>query len=206
MDIRWIGIVLMGVFTLFWTSWAFGADVGALTVLGVVFMAAGVALILAAVALIRRGFAPRNRGSGSESNVHTPTQDISPHLRLLNFALFVEFVAIIVAVQIVRHIDAGLIQPVIALIVGAHFAIFWFSPTTRHVLHLWMTAAGVAIGVAAIVAVLRDASPAEVHGWVGLAMSAITLTYGATFVALLRTEPQRPTSGAAAAEPAESGT
>lgn len=186
MDMRWIGIVLMGVFTLFWTSWAFGAGVGALKAIGAIFIAAGVALLLAAVALFRRGFAPRGRGSGSEPDVHTPSQDGSPRLRLLNFALLVEFVAIIVAVQILRHVDVDLIQPVIALIVGAHFAIFWFSPATRNVLHLWMTAAGVAIGVAAIVAVLRDASPAVVHGWVGLAMSAITLTYGASFVALLR--------------------
>lgn len=206
MDMRWFGIVLMGVFTLFWTSWAFGADVGALTVLGVVFMAAGVALILAAVALIRRGFAPRDRDSDSQPGLRAPSPGGRSFFRIFNIAVFVEFVAIIVAVQIVRHIDAGLIQPVIALIVGAHFAIFWFSPTTRHVLHLWMTAAGVAIGMAGIVAILRDASPALVHGWVGLAVSAITLTYGAMFVSLLRAEPQRPASGVAAAEPAESGT
>lgn len=169
-------------------------------------MAAGVALILAAVALIRRGFAPRDRDSDSQPGLRAPSPGGRSFFRIFNIAVFVEFVAIIVAVQIVRDIDAGLIQPVIALIVGAHFAIFWFSPTTRHVPHLWMTAAGVAIGMAAIVAILRDASPAVVHGWVGIAMSAITLTYGAMFVLLLRAEPQRPASGVAAAEPAESGT
>lgn len=195
MDMRWIGTVLMGVFTLFWASWTFGAGIGALTVIGLAFMAAGVALLLAAVALLRRARVPRGRGSDGEPDVNAPSQGGGSHFRIFIIALIVEFVAIFVAVQIVRHIDLDLIQPVIALIVGAHFALFWFSPATRNALHLWMTAAGVAIGVAAIVAVLLDDSPAVVHGWVGIAMSAITLTYGAVFVTLLRAEHELPIPG-----------
>ena len=206
MNMRWIGIVLMGVFTLFWASWTFGAGIGALTVIGLAFMAAGVALLLAAIALLRRARAPRGRDYGNQSNLPTPGKRARSGFRILNIALFIEFVAIFIAVQIVRHIDLDLIQPVIALIVGAHFALFWFSPATRNALHLWMTAAGVAIGVAAIVAVLRDDSPAVVHGWVGIAMSAITFTYGAVFFTLLSSENERPVPGAAAAEPADSAT
>ena len=189
MDMRWIGIVLMGVFTLFWTSWAFGTSVGALSIIGSVAIAAGVALLLAAVALFRRARTPRNSDADGPVNAHATTKRGGSGLRILNIALFFEFVAIFVAVQIVRHVDVDLIQPVIALIVGAHFALFWFSPATRNALHLWMTAAGIAIGATAIVAVQRDASPAVVHAWVGLAMSAITLIYGIVFVALLRSAP-----------------
>lgn len=209
MDMRWIGIVLMGVFTLFWASWAFGAGVAVLTVIGVALMSAGVALLLAAVAILRRARAPRTprgSGTGSRSNPSASDKRARSGFRILNLALIIEFVAIVIAVQIVRHIDVDLIQPVIALIVGTHFVLFWFSPATRNALHLWMTAAGVAIGVAAIVAILRDASPAVVHGWVGIAMSAITLTYGAVFVTLLRSEHKRPAPGSAVPEPADSAT
>lgn len=200
MDMRWIGIVLMGGFTLLWASWAFSGGV-APTIIGAVAMAGGVALLIAAIALFRRARAPRG---GDEIGGATPTRGRSG-LRVLNIALFVEFLAIIVAVQILRHIDPDLIQPVIALIVGAHFVFFWWSPATRNTLHLWTTAAGVAIGAAGIIAVLGDVFPAVVHAWVGIAMAAITLTYGAVFVALLSPSSGRNVDRISGTEIADSG-
>lgn len=180
MDMRWIAIVIMGGFTLMWASWAFGAGSSLLALLGGIFTAAGVVLLVAAVVLFpraRQTFVSRPGG-------HDPARRSGPG-RIFSIAVLVEVVAIIAAVQLVRHIDTDLIQPVIALIVGAHFALFWFSSSTRSVIHLWMTAAGVATGVVGIAAVLGDGTPAAVHAWVGIAMAAITLTYGLLFARLV---------------------
>lgn len=187
MDTRWIGIALMGGFTLLWASWAFGGGSVA-EVLGIVEVLAGIALLAALVPLF--GAARPSDPAPSDGTRTPPTGGAAPararRSPVLLVAIAVEVVAILVAVQIVRRIDPELIQPVIALVVGAHFLVFWFSPATRHVLHLVMTASGCIVGVAGIAAIAAGAPPASVHAGVGLAMGVVTVVYGAVFVAMLR--------------------
>lgn len=168
------------------------------TVLGIAELAVGVAALESLLPLFRRmRLLRRAVGPQPEREARNRSAGI-----VTLVAIVAEIVALLVAIRLVALVDPELIQPTVAAVVGAHFLVFWFSRSTASPLHLWMTALGLAIGVAGIAAVLGGARPALVHSMVGLAMAGVTIAYDSDFVVALRSEeaplmaPRSSTAGA----------
>lgn len=95
-------------------------------------------------------------------------------------------VAIFAVVRWLGTANPDLIQPAIALIVGAHFLVFQFNPATPGGVHVVTTVLGVTVGAIGLLMIHGARPPELVHALVGLGMAAITLTYGVLFARGMR--------------------
>lgn len=92
------------------------------------------AAVLAAVSLLR---GRRGQGGSSQSKEEALLDDAHRHPKargasqITALTIVVEVVAILAAVRWLGSANPDLIQPAIALIVGAHFLVFQLSPATR---------------------------------------------------------------------------
>ena len=92
---------------------------------------------------------------------------------------------VVAAVRWLSSANPDLIQPAIALIVGAHFLVFQLSPATRGGGHVVTAVLGVTVGAIGMPMINGDRPAGIVHALVGLGMAAITLGYGVLFTRAL---------------------
>ncbi|UBI02414.1 DUF6609 family protein [Corynebacterium freneyi] len=190
-----IGTLIMAVFTVLWSSWAWPSPRPLLQVPGIAFALA--AAVVAVVSLLR---GRRGRGGSSQSKEEAVLDDAHRHpkqrgaSRITVVAIIVEMVAIFAAVRWLSSANSDLIQPAIALIVGAHFLVFQLSPATRGGVHVVMAVLGVTVGAIGMLMINGDRPADIVHALVGLGMAAITFGYGVLFTRA----PGHATAGAAA--------
>ncbi|MDK8767727.1 hypothetical protein QP932_04330 [Corynebacterium freneyi] len=181
-----IGTFIMAAFTVLWSSWAWPSPDPLLQVAGIAFALA--AAVVAVVSLLR---GRRGRGGSSQSRETKVLDDAHRHpkqrgaSRITVVAIIVEVVAIFAAVRWLGSANPDLIQPAIALIVGAHFLVFQLSPATRGGVHVVMAVLGVTVGAIGMLMINGDRPADIVHALVGLGMAAITLGYGVLFTRAL---------------------
>ena len=181
-----IGTFIMAAFTVLWSSWAWPSPRPLLHVPGIAFALA--AAVLAVVSLLR---GRRGRGGSSQSKEEAVLDDAHRHpeqrgaSRITVVAIIVEVIAIFAAVRWLSSANPDLIQPAIALIVGAHFLVFQLSPATRGGVHVVMAVHGVTVGPNGMLMINGDRPADIVLALVGLGMAAITLGYGVLFTRAL---------------------
>lgn len=190
-----IGTLVMAAFTVLWSSWAWPSPNPVLSIAGIAFALA--AAVLAVVSLLQ---GRRGQGRPSPSKEESVLDDAHRHptprgaSRITVLAIIVEVVAIFAAVRWLSSANPDLIQPAIALIVGAHFLVFQLSPATRGGVHVVMAVLGVTVGAVGMLMIDGDRPADIVHALVGLGMAAITFGYGVLFTRA----PGHATAGAAA--------
>lgn len=185
-----IGIFMMAIFTAAWSAWAWPVPDPLVRVPGIAFGIAAVALAIFGLLRGRGGRAGRgpsqSTGNASLDDAHRPDQGRGAGKTTL-IAILVEVVAIFAVVRWLGTVNPDLIQPAIALIVGAHFLVFQFNPATRGGVHVVTTVFGVTVGAIGLLMIHGDRPPELVHALVGLGMAAITLSYGVLFARAMRT-------------------
>lgn len=133
------------------------------------------AAVLAAVSLLR---GRRGQGGSSQSKEEALLDDAHRHPKargasqITALTIVVEVVAILAAVRWLGSANPDLIQPAIALIVGAHFLVFQLSPATRGGVHVVMAVLGVTVGAIGMLMINGDRPAGIVHALVGLGMAA----------------------------------
>ncbi|MFD5869000.1 hypothetical protein ACFWGD_10395 [Corynebacterium sp. NPDC060344] len=179
-----VGIIMMTVFTVFWSSWAWPHPDPALRISG--FALAAAAVLMFVVSLVGgRGRASQSKDKPVLDDAHRP-RDRRGAGKTTLIAIAVEVIAIFAVVRWLGAVNPDLIQPAIALIVGAHFLVFQFSPATRGGVHVVTTVLGVTIGAVGLLMINGDRPADLVHALVGLGMAAITLGYGVLFTRAVR--------------------
>lgn len=169
----------MAVMAFIWSSLATGSGTGALRLLGFAGMAA--AVIIPVIGLIRGR--PADSGSATSPR-HRPVRT-SPG-RLFAAGVVAEVALIAVALVLLRLLDSSeAAVPVIAVVVGAHFVIFYLLQGAR--LHLWATVGGISSGVIPLaLAASGVVAPEDASALTGLGMGAVTTTYAWVFARTVR--------------------
>lgn len=186
-----VGTFMMAAFTVLWASWAWSYANPLVRTLGIALAIAAGVLAAGAVKAIRGGAGASSSETGGARPRGASSSEIGGSRprgagAMTLAAIAIETVAIIAVVRWLGTANPDLIQPAIALIVGAHFIVFQLSPATRGGIHVVMAFIGATIGIVGILLIHGDRPADLVHALVGAAMAAVTLTYGVAFLRTLK--------------------